>query len=221
MRNAACALMLSLILCVQVPAAGTYISDPKSPELLELAKPMVIDESKYGCGPMLKPGRTYYVSLTGDDKSDGLSWKSAWRDLNFASLKLKAGDTLLIGEGEYEGGFMAFNCDKGKRAWTAEKNRGETIAQVGEPGRPIRIMAAPRQRVVIVGSGKVGPLRRTPGRERVYEAALEPPSEPSDPLAKPSNPCVWEARSAIMLQDAGSMDRLEETPGTFFINAEE
>ena len=32
MRNAACALMLSLILCVQVPAAGTYISDPKSPQ---------------------------------------------------------------------------------------------------------------------------------------------------------------------------------------------
>ena len=132
MRNTACALMLSLILCVQVSAAERYISDPKSPELRNLAKPMVIDESKYGCGPMLKPGRTYYVSLEGDDKNDGLSWETAWRDLNFASLKLKAGDTLLIGEGEYEGGFMAFNCVNGKRSWAGVKDRGETIA----PKRP-------------------------------------------------------------------------------------
>ena len=30
----------------------SYVSDPASPELLELAKPLKIDESKYGCGPV-------------------------------------------------------------------------------------------------------------------------------------------------------------------------
>ena len=206
MKSAACALILSLFLCVRVPAEETFISDPRNPELRSLAKPLVIDESKYGCGPMLKPGRTYYVSLKGDDKNDGLSWQSAWRRLGYAAGRLKAGDTLLIGEGEYEQGWMALNV-KGKRAWTREVK--EAHAQVGEPGRPIRIMAAPRQRVIIVGAEKIGPLRRTAGTRHVYEAPLKPPRDPM----------VWEARSMIMLQNAGTLARVEELPATFCVDA--
>ena len=42
----------------------SFVTDPSSPQLRELAKPLEVDESKYGCGPLLRPGQTYYVSLT-------------------------------------------------------------------------------------------------------------------------------------------------------------
>src|SRR3989338_2472099 len=46
-------------------------------------------------------GNTYYVSLTGSDSNDG-SQAKAWKNLNYAISKLKAGDTLYIMEGTYQ-----------------------------------------------------------------------------------------------------------------------
>ena len=70
--------------------------------LKDFARPVEIDESRYGCGPLLKPGRTFYLSVNGNDDADGLSPEKAWKSFSFACEQLKAGDTLLIEEGEYE-----------------------------------------------------------------------------------------------------------------------
>ena len=99
--NLAVGLMLVLVIPSVFAGEDAYVSDPADPELKALAQPLVVDESKYGCGPLLKPGKTYYVSLHGDDKNDGPSWAAAWRHLGHATSRLQAGDTRLIGEGEY------------------------------------------------------------------------------------------------------------------------
>ena len=80
---------------------ATLVTDPTSPELRALARPLVVDESKYGCGPLRRPGKTYYLSLDGSDQADGLSWDTAWRHVHHAFRKVRAGDTLIIGEGTY------------------------------------------------------------------------------------------------------------------------
>ncbi len=46
-------------------------------------------------------GKKYYLSLNGSDSGDGSSGY-AWRSLNYAVSKLKAGDTLYISEGVYD-----------------------------------------------------------------------------------------------------------------------
>jgi len=178
--------LLSSLAAAQAPA---FVTDPSSPELQALARPLELDESQYGCGPLLQPGSTYYVSLDGDDEADGASWQSAWRTPNHALKQLQAGDTLLIGEGEYRGPSLS-------------------MAAGGEPGRPIRIMAAPGQRVVFNCAVRVGPFRRTPELSYTCEA----------PLAELPFPDVWESDSLVSLQDAAALDRVEELPGTYFLD---
>ena len=40
---------------------------------------LAVDESQYGCGALRSPGKTYYVSLEGNDRGDGLSLGTARR----------------------------------------------------------------------------------------------------------------------------------------------
>jgi len=46
-------------------------------------------------------GNTYYVSITGNDGSDGLSVAAAWRTMAFATGQLARGDTLIVRSGNY------------------------------------------------------------------------------------------------------------------------
>ena len=170
---------------------GAFETDPNSPILRALARPFEVDESKYGAGPMLKPGKTYYVSLKGDDKSDGLSWGTAWRHVHHGARRLTAGDTLLIGQGEYAQTGIAINTRS---------------PQVGEPGRPIRIMAAPRSRVVLTSARPVVSFRAAPDHKHVWVAEV----------GRRAFPYVWEADTTIMLQQAGALAKVAELPATFW-----
>ena len=184
--------ILACVACVAAMAQqGDFVTDPKSPELLKLAKPLVVDESRYGCGPLLEPGKTYYVSLKGRDAADGLAWDTAWRHVHYAFGKLRAGDTLIIGEGEYVERPLVLDAQKG---------------QTGEPGRPITIVAAPRHRVVITSALRPK-LRRTPGTQFTWEASME---------LKDGEGMLWEADTEILLQRTAGFDMVEELPGTWW-----
>ena len=186
-----------VLLCSSLAVAQpSFITDPGHPELRSVAGPLEIDESQYGCGPLLKPGRTYYVSLKGDDSADGLSWKTAWRHIRKSAPKLKPGDTLLIDEGEYREGSVP-----GK--------------QSGEPGRPIRIMAAPRCRVIITNAIKTPRLEKTPGARNTFETPI-----PAGTMAKLRFRDIYEAGSFIQLEDAGRRQLVDELPGTFAYDPE-
>jgi len=169
-----------------------FESDPESPTLQALAEPLAVDESRYGCGPLLGPGKRYYVSLEGDDEADGLSWATAWRHIHVALGKLNAGDTLIIGEGEY-----------------IEPNM--TISQSGEPGRPITMMAAPRHRVII--SAAVRPtLQRTPNTSFTWQTTHK---------LEDGRAMVWEADTKIMLQPVVGIEMVDELPGTWWYDKEQ
>lgn len=167
-------------------AADRFLTDVTAPELAAYAAPMQVDEAQYGCGPLLQPGRSFFVTTTGDDAADGTSWDSAWATVNHALKQLQAGDTLTLGAGTY-------------------RERLLTMAAAGEPGRPIVITAAPGARVVINCAAPIGPFQASQW-PYVYEAPL-PELELTD---------VWEADSLVELQNATSLDRVRELPGTWF-----
>ena len=173
---------------VEAPAFNT---DPNSRELRELAKPQVVDESKYGCGPLLESGKTYYVSLRGNDQAGGLSVDTAWRHVHHAFDRLRAGDTLVIAEGEYIEPPLVLDAQKG---------------QAGQPGRPITIMAAPRHRVVITAALRPK-LQRTPSTSFAWETPMK---------LKRGEAMLWEADTEILLQKAAGIDMVEELPATWW-----
>ena len=193
MKSIALCLALAYTTATALAADGpAFETDPNSPTLQALAKPLVVDESQYGCGPLLKPGRTYYVSLRGDDAADGASWAAAFRHVRAGLAKLKAGDTLVIGEGEY--------IEPDLR-----------LTESGEPGRPITVMAAPRQRVII--SAAVRPeLERTPETSFIWEAARK---------LKGGHAMVWEADTKILLEYVAGVTMVDELPGTWAYDAEQ
>jgi len=170
------------------------VTDPNSPELLKLATPFVVDENRYGCGRLYEPGRTYFVSLNGRDEADGLTWDTAWRHVHHAFGKLRAGDTLIVGEGEYFEQPLVLDARKG---------------QTGELGRPITVMAAPRHRVVITAAVRPS-LRRTPGTRFMWEARME---------LEDDEGTLWEADTEILLQRTAGFDMVEELPGTWWYDA--
>jgi parallel beta-helix repeat protein len=167
--------------------------------------PGIMEESRYGCGPLLYPGQTYYVSPSGQDRGDGRSWETAWRTVGFGVSRLKAGDTLLIGEGEYIEPEMQINVRE-----AAHTTNGVTqLTQFGEPGRPIRIMAAQGHRVIIKGSRPIGPFEKTPDTEYTYQAVYHQKNLPYT---------VWESDTQIMLQWAGARLMVDELPGTYWVD---
>ncbi len=191
-----CILLLAITVCaVAIAVEGEFVTDPDSPELQAYAAPMELDESLYGCGPLEQPGATYYVALDGDDEADGTSWETAWRQIHVAVTHLAAGDTLIIGEGEYVEPTIAMNVD---------------TEQSGEPGRPITIMAAPRHRVIITG-GAHPEMSKTPGTEFCWQTTMAIPR---------GQAAVWECDTQILLQPTGSLEMCDELPGTWWYNAE-
>lgn len=184
-------LWASVVVSAQEP--DEFNVDPQSTELRQLAEPFVPDESKFGCGPLIEPGKTYYVRVAGNDAADGLSWERAWRTLSRGIRDLKAGDTLLIGDGEY---FEPSTLDI----------VGVKGGQLGAPNRPIQIMAAPRARVIVTGARLYRDLRKSPGCTHTHETSFE-----GDDVD-----VAWESDSQIQLQYAGSRERVEDLPATFW-----
>ncbi|MFA7158638.1 MAG: right-handed parallel beta-helix repeat-containing protein [Kiritimatiellia bacterium] len=75
--------------------------------------------------------KTLYVTSNGNDAADGLSRQTAWRTLHRAAREAMAGDTVLVGAGEYHG-----------MVW---------IQGTGDTGKPVTWRAAPGEKVVING----------------------------------------------------------------------
>jgi len=173
-------------------AAGPFFAGEVSANALQLAQPVEIDESEYGSGPLLEPGRTYHVSVKGSDGADGLTWETSWRNLKHAVSRLGPGDTLLIGEGEYAEPKMVIGCS-------------------GEKGRPVTISAAPGHRVLVTGFARPGPVKRTPGTLFTCEVEHKLPAR-----TPPENAGVWEEPAFIKLENAGTLKRVDELPGTFY-----
>lgn len=171
-----------------------FQTDPQSAELEALARPLVVDESAYGCGPLAHPGKTYYVSCQGEDQADGLSWNTAWRHVERGMAELAAGDTLVIGEGEYVERPLAMNVKR---------------PQTGLPGRPITIKAAAGQRVVITGAHRPE-LARAAGKRFTCQASL---------ALDRNRAAVWESDTQILLQQVAGPDAVEELPGTWCYDA--
>ncbi len=55
-------------------------------------------------GPFAFATNVFFVRLDGDDLNDGLSVAKAWKTLSRAASRLRAGDTLYVEPGSYEGG---------------------------------------------------------------------------------------------------------------------
>ncbi|MBN2641664.1 MAG: right-handed parallel beta-helix repeat-containing protein [Victivallales bacterium] len=191
-RTGCCALIFMMI----------FISNAATGETLQdFAAPTKIDESMYGCGPMLKPGRTFYLSLKGSDDADGLSPEKAWKNFSFACEQLKAGDTLLIAEGEYE---------EPRGVSLNEKDNSKNYTEnCGQPGRPIRIMAQDNARVIIRGGKRYVLNTATDGSNAVVQTRLG---------KLRNNTTVWEDGTGIQLEDAGTFEHVKELPGTYFFD---
>ena len=154
-----------------------------------------IDYSKYGAGPMVKPSRTFYVSLKGNDKNDGKTLQSAFRTLHKGAAQLRAGDTLLIDEGTYYQNEIPINVKEDTLRYQQ---------QCGVSGSPIRIMGLPGKKVILTGGIQLKALKQqgqlaefAHKRELVYDMVQELPS-------------------GIELQRVASRKIVEEIPGTFY-----
>lgn len=95
----------------------------------------------------------YHVSKTGTDESSGTA-KEPFRTLSKASRSMLPGDTCVIHEGIYRETMI--------------------VQRSGEPGRPIRIQAAPGARVVL-SAAEPRELLWTREKDGVYVAKIDPP----------------------------------------------
>lgn len=77
------------------------------------------------------PPRVYHVAVVGDDRNDGLSPEQAFRSIARAAAAANAGDTVMVGGGEY-----------------MEQVR---IRATGVAGRPVTIRSAPGEKVLMRG----------------------------------------------------------------------
>lgn len=155
---------------------------------------------QFGAGEMEKPGRTFYLSPKGNDKNDGKTPETAWRSLNKVKwgVSLRAGDTLLLDEGEYRGN-MAFNV-KDRTIGYSE--------QCGKPGAPIRIAGMPGKNAVLTGADFL-PNPKQPVEGRVYEFPLK---------KAPLYNTVMESPSDIQLQQVFVPEIVKEIPGTYYFD---
>ncbi len=167
--------------------------------LEEFSQLPAVQEDLYGCGPMLQPAQTYYVSLSGDDQNDGLSPEKAWRSISLATPKLRAGDTLLIAEGEYD--------ENGREIPLNVREYSEGYDEnCGRPGRPIRVQALPGHRVIVRGGFFLPADERAEGLRYTYQI----------PYNRDKFYCIWEDGTQNKLEDAGSREKVDELPGTYF-----
>lgn len=163
--------------------------------LLLTGKEIVIGD--YGAGPMVKPGKTFYVSVKGKDSNDGRTLKSAWRTLGRGVKDLRAGDTLLVAGGVYEEGSISLNVTNNQPGYRV---------QWGKKGSPIRVMGMPGAKVVVQG----GKFFRVKDQSRVVTFKKVP---------APVYKVVWEIPSQIELQSVDFPEIVREIPGTYYYDA--
>jgi len=80
------------------------------------------------------PPKTYHVSITGNDRNDGLSAAGAWHTIRHAAANVLAGDTVWIHGGTYE--------------------EHVPVRATGDQGKPVTFRAAPGEKVWMDGSGQ-------------------------------------------------------------------
>ncbi|MCK9266435.1 right-handed parallel beta-helix repeat-containing protein [bacterium] len=182
-----CLLIFLLVASFSFPANNKNIPN-------KFFLPTDINENIYGCGKNLAPGKTYYLSPNGNDNSDGLSLKTSWKNPEYAFTQLQPGDTLLISEGSYNTSGVVIGCS-------------------GEEGKPITIKAISGHRVIFNSSEYTGSLVKTPDRRFTYEVVHRLPRPPYLSIVEVSG--IWEEPSVIKLENAGSLERVDELPGTF------
>ena len=153
--------------------------------------------SDYGAGPMLKPARTFYVSLKGNDKNDGRSLAKAFRTIGKGASQLRAGDTLLIDEGEYFEPEIRINVK--------EDFVGYDL-QCGKPGSPIRIMGMKGKKAVIVGG------------EKLFNGRKEGPVYVFPCKKAPLYNMIHELPSGIELQRVPVLEAAKELAGTYYLD---
>ena len=157
-----------------------------------------INLADYGAGPMLKPGRTFYVSTKGDNKNDGSSLAKAFRTIGHGVWKLRAGDTLLIEGGTYFEPEIPINVKDGSVGYNK---------QCGKPGSPIRIMGMKGHTVRLHGGTELYKTISKKGQISLFEYKL--------PMRLKS---LQEIPSGIELQPVPSEKEVMELPGTFYYN---
>lgn len=107
------------------------------------------------CLPSFGQGTTWHVRVDGDDGRDGLTPATAFRTISHGGKAVKAGDTLLIGPGEY------YESVELRLAGDAEKR---TYYRAEIPGT-----------VLIRGDREVSGFRPVPGYRFVYETDWKEP----------------------------------------------
>jgi hypothetical protein len=83
------------------------------------------------CSWQISSARTFHVAPDGDDMHDGSSREHAWRSVNHAAGRVRAGDTVVIAGGVYR--------------------EAVRIRATGAPGQPITFKASPGETVVFDG----------------------------------------------------------------------
>ena len=154
----------------------------------------------YGAGEMKTPGRSFYVSLKGNDKNDGKTPATAWKTLERGVKDLKAGDTLHVAEGLYRTG-MGDSLRRQPDLCSIYGN--------GKPGSPIVIKGAGRGKTILTGAKYYKNPKRI-GRDRTMQYKLKYP---------PLYDLVWEHPSQIKLQMVRHPEIVKEYPGTFHYDA--
>lgn len=123
---------------------------------------------------------TYHVSPRGDDSAKGDSWEAPWKTLNASIPKLKSGDTLIVGDGNYfeETVYLREAAEA-----------GENIVQ------PITIRAEHPGMAVLYGDRELGTFQKTKGYEYVYET---PCAGPVQAVMDSDSDCVFECVGNLM-----------------------
>ncbi|MBN3961649.1 choice-of-anchor D domain-containing protein [Nostoc sp. NMS8] len=92
-------------------------------------------------------GKTYYVSGTGNDRSNGLNEQNAFRTLTKAVSQLQTGDTLYVMNGTYDKGFTLFNKNGSSDNWTTIKAYPGATPKIKTTGGGMNIFSSSYVRV--------------------------------------------------------------------------
>ncbi|MEH2050724.1 choice-of-anchor D domain-containing protein [Nostoc sp.] len=91
--------------------------------------------------------KTYYVSGTGNDRSNGLNEQNAFRTLTKAVSQLQTGDTLYVMNGTYDKGFTLFNKNGSPNNWTTIKAYPGATPKIVTTGSGMNIFSSSYVRV--------------------------------------------------------------------------
>ena len=191
-------LSLAAVFCLTAGCAANQPHSEAETPATEVKSPEP-EPASFGAGEMENPARTFYVSTRGDDKANGLTPETAWRTVKRGVRDLRAGDTLLIDEGEYRTREASLNVRDGTIGFSE---------QCGKPGAPIRIAGMPGKKVVLTGADFL-PNPAKPVEGKVYEFPLK---------GKLLYNTVMESPSGIKLQQTLAPEIVKEYPGTYYFD---